>query len=478
MTAHPLKRALRSTAAKTLIGIVTIGTASIGFVSDILGLRDSKESEPTVITVLVESESDTENDATTDEINAGTYAQSPLSTTTSVGSFSQDPETALDLLRTVLAARASSGVLDVCGKQAVLLTATGLRLFKWIDGTSWSDFSELVMPPTDLLPVGMFVVDVPRDGIPDLLVTFERTGTDSPPSGVLAVPSTSIGCGQGYSWQYFSLPDGSFSRLVPGLEPSSSEFISRGTVSGIKTVRYQWSQEKQYFQFQSDSVANPGGEGSPVSEEVIRTFMTEYGKFTTSSFETMLQYVRPNSPAEQLVKFLLSGKRASRGAGYGEGSGFTVEPVGEDWRILFPGSATEYSNFVGENDKISTFRMNEIELENLIRYDDSNPVLSRQCTSSGACIGIRGVQLGNRTTYVALEIDTSAMIGRAKFGTSWLTTGANRQRHLSSTNAIVNSPNVSTWSIAYELAELPWGATLEVQVSVNGMTERVTLTVP
>jgi hypothetical protein len=405
-------------------------------------------------------------------------AEPPVSTTTSVVGSSEDPVSALDMLRTSLAARASSGVLDVCGKQAVLLTSTGLRLFKWLDATGWSDFSELVTPPTELLPVGMVVVDVPRDGIPDLLVTFERTGTDPPFSGVLAVPSTSIGCGQGYSWQYFSLPDGSFSRLVSSLEPSSSEFISRGSITAVNPARYQWSQERQYFQFQSESIANPSGEGSPFSETVIQNFMTEYGKFTTTSFETMLQYVEPNSPAEHLVKFLLSGKRASRGAGYGEGSGFKVEPAGKDWRILFPGPATIYSDFVGVNDKIATFRMNEIELENLIRYDDNSPLSSRQCTSSGVCIGVRGVQLGNRTTYVALEVDTSATVARAKFGGAWLTTGANRQRHLSSTNAIVNSPSISVWSLAFELAELPWGATLELQVSVNGMTERVTLSIP
>lgn len=477
MAAHFLTRALRSTAGKALIGIITVGTASISFVSDILGLRGGDESEPTVITVLVESESDTQRETPTEETLAETKAESPMLTTTSVVDYSDDPVSALDLLRTSLAARASSGVLDVCGKQAVLLTSTGLRLFKWVDATGWSDFSELVTPPTNLIPVGMVVVDVPRDGIPDLLVTFERTGTDPPSSGVLAVPSTSIGCGQGYSWQYFSLPDGSFSRLVSGLEPSSGEFVSRGSVSGVNPARYQWSQERQYFQFQSESTAKPDVEASPGGETVIRNFMTEYGKFTTSSFETMLQYVEPDSPAEHLVKFLLSGKRAGRAAGYGEGSGFAVEPIGDDWRILFPGPATVYSDFVVKNNKIATFRMNEIELVNLIRYDDNTPLSSRQCTSSGVCIGVRGVQLGNRTTYVALEVDTSATVARAKFGSAWLTTGASRQRHLSSTNAIVNSPSVSVWSLAFELAELPWGAEIELQVSVNGMTERVRLSI-
>jgi len=458
----------RSPFGKAIVGAITIATAGIGFISDILGLRSSDEAEPTVVTVLVTVEpSGKQKSSENDE-------ESVPTTTTAI----DDPAAALEVLRTTLVARASSGVLEVCGKKAVLLTSTGLKLYEWQVGTGWTDFSELVTPPTSLLPVGMVVVDVPRDGIPDLLVTFERTGADPPLSGVLGVPNTSIGCGQGYSWQYFSRSDGSFSQLVPNLEPLSGDFVSRDQMAAATPTRYLWNRERQYFQVRSDSPAVDTPQGSNVDSTVIANFMREYGKFTTASFTNMLQLVEPGSPAEQLVKFLLSGKIAGRDAGYGEGSGFVVEEVGGDWRILFPGPATVVSDFTGQNGKIRSFRMNEIELANLIRFDDSNPLVSRQCTASGVCVGIRGVQLGNRTTYVALEIDTSAAVVRAKFSGSSLTTGANRQRHLSSTNAVVNSPRVSIWSLAFELAELPWGATLEVQLSVNGTTERVTLRVP
>lgn len=466
MAARNILALFSSTAGKTVIGVITVGTASLGFISDILGLRSSDEAKTTVVTVLVD----------TNAAGSSTTTQS-VATPTTTSTLPDDPANALEALRTSLSARASSGVLDVCGKQAVLLTATGLRLFEWQEGRGWSDFSELVQPPTDLNPIGMVVVDIPRDGTPELLVSFERSGTQPPLSAVLAVPNTSIGCGQGYTWQYFSLSNGSFSQLVPNLEPAADVFTSRDSTTGAMPARYQWSQERQYFQYQSEIVTVPQQAGSKVDPNVVRQFIAEYGKFTTQSFTTMLQYVEPGSPAEYLVKFLLAGKRAGRDAGYGEGSGFAVEPSGDDWRILFPGPATVLSDFTGDNERIRTFRMNEIELENLIRYDD-NTTLSRQCTQSGVCLGIRGVQLGNRTTYVALEIDTSGALARAKFASSWLTTGSNRQRHLSSTNALVNSPNVSVWSLAYELAELPWGATLEVQVSINGTTERVALRVP
>jgi len=468
MNARPYLRLFRSTAVKAVVGVITVATAGIGFVSDILGLRSPNEVEPTVMTVLVTVEPSNERQPSED-------VEEPAPTTTAAV---DDPIAALETLRTTLAARASSGVLDVCGKQALLLTATGLRLFEWQEGTGWSDFSELVSPPTNLRPVGMVVVDVPSDGIPDLLVTFERTGTDPPLSGVLGVPNTSIGCGQGYSWQFFSRSDGSFSQLVPNLEPALGDLLSRDLTTSSSPSRYRWSQERQYFQFQSDTVSTTPQAGSTVDPIVVRNFITEYGKFTTASFTNMLQFVEPDSPAENLIKFLLAGKVAGRDAGYGEGSGFAVEDVEGDWRILFPGPATVVSDFTGENGKIRSFRMNEIELENLIRFDNSNPLASRQCTASGVCVGIRGVQLGNRTTYVALEIDTSTAVARAKFSGSSLTTGANRQRHLSSTNALVSSPRVSIWSLAYELAELPWGATLEVQLSVNGTTERVILKIP
>ena len=457
----------KSTTAKAVIGAVTVGTASLGFISDILGLRSSDEATTTVITVLVNS-----SDGNIPGQTQQTVAPSTTTTTP------DNPESALEALRTSLAARASSGVLNSCSKQAMLLTSSGLRLFEWIEGRGWTDFSELVQPPTNLSPVGMVVVDIPRDGIPDLLVSFERTGTQPPLSGVLGIPNTAIGCGQGYSWQYFNLSDGSFSQLVPNLEPASDGFTSRDVTSGSNLTRYAWSQDRQYFQVQGQATSTPALPGSTADSAVVRQFMTEYGRFSTQSFTAMLQLVEPGSPAEQLVKFLLAGKRAGRDAGYGEGSGFPIESTGEAWRILFPGVATVLSDFVGDSYRIGSFRMNEIEVDKLIRYDDSNPMLSRQCTQSGVCVGIRGVQLGSRTTYVALEIDTSQTTARAKFANSWLTTGSSRQRHLSSTNALVNSPNSSVWSVAYELSELPWGASLEVQLAVNGVTERVTLRIP
>lgn len=457
----------KSTAGKTIIGVVTVGTASLGFISDILGLGSSDEGKTTVITVLVNTNTASDNTP---------IASTAVPTTTST--VPDDPANALEVLRASLSARASSGVLDVCGKQAVLLTSTGLRLFEWLDGQGWVDFSELVQPPTELSPIGMVVVDIPFDGTPELLVSFERSGTQPPLSGVLAVPSTAIGCGQGYTWQYFNLSNGAFSQLVPNLEPAAGVFISRDSTTGSLPSSYQWSQDRQYFQYQSTAVPIPQQTGSTVDSNTVRQFITEYGKFTTQSFNAMLQYVEPKSPAEQLVKFLLAGKRASRDAGYGEGSGFMVEQSGDDWKILFPGPATVVSDFTGESGKIRTFRMNEIGLENIIRYDDSTPLVSQQCTQSGVCLGIRGVQLGNRTTYIALEVDTSGAVARAKFASSWLTTGANRQRHVSSTNAVVNSPSISVWGLAYELAELPWGASLEIQITVNGITERVNLKIP
>ncbi len=442
----------------------------IGFVSDILGLRSEESKVPTVITVLVESQARTQGDG--DESSPTT---SPPATTIS----SSDPASQLEVLRTDLAARASSGVLEVCGTRAFLLTSVELRMFEWIDGQGWKDFSDLVRPPTDLTPVGMAVIDVPNDGVPDILVSFGRVGSNEPLSGVLGVPDGAIGCGQGYSWQYFNRFDGSFSQLVPTLEPTGDGFVSNEAGSAASTVTYRWSAERDYFQFQSPLVSEALESSSNAADPlVIRQFVTEYGTFTTRSFNAMLQLVEANSPAESLIRFLLAGKQASRDAGYGEGSGFPVQPDGANWRILFPGPSTLLSHFTGERGTIRTFRMNEIELDNLIRFDTTTAMTSRRCTAGGVCFGVRGVQLGNRTTYIALEVDTSAAIGRVKFSNSWLTTGASRQRHLSSTNSVVNSPRVSIWGLAYELAELPWGASLEIEFSFNGVTERVSLVLP
>jgi len=456
--------------AKTLIAVATVGTAVIGFISDILGLRTDESKPPTVITVLVESQERLRID------NGETTQTTSVTTTTAP---SNDPALELEVLRTELAARASSGVLEVCGTRAFLLTSNELRMFEWIDGQGWKDFSDLVRPPTDLTPVGMAVIDVPNDGVPDILISFGRVGTNEPLSGVLGVPNDAIGCGQGYSWQYFNRSDGSFSQLVPALEPKGDGFTSKEASSATSSVAYRWSAERDYFQFQSPLLsASPESPSNAADPQVVRQFVTEYGKFTTQSFSAMLPLAEPNSPAESLIRFLLAGKQASRDAGYGEGSGFPIQPDGTNWRILFPGPSTLLSNFIGERGTIRTFRMNEIELDKLVRFDPTAGMNSRRCTSGGVCVGVRGVQLGNRTTYIALEVDTSAAMGRVKFSNSWLTTGASRQRHLSSTNSMVNSPRVSIWGLAYELAELPWGAALEIEFSVNGMRENLSLTLP
>lgn len=464
-----LMRLLKSPLAKTVVAIATVGTAVVGFVSDILGLRSEDTQAPTVITVLVETTEDSTQETTT---------SSTTSTSVAPATFIS-PQTALEELRTELSARATSGVLEVCGTRAFLLTSTELRMFEWLDDQGWKDFSALVQPPTELKPIGLVVIDVPKDGIPDILISFERLGSSEPLNGVLSVPNGAIGCGQGYSWQYFSKADGSFAQLVPRLEPSGNGFVSKELVGETNSVTYLWSSERDYFQVQSPLVSTtPETSTSTADPTVVRQFVTEYGKFTTQSFNSMLQMVEANSPAEQLTRFLLAGKQASRDAGYGEGSGFPTQPDGDNWRIFFPGLSTVLSDFRGENGKIKTFRMNEIELDKLIRFDASTLMLTRRCTNSGVCVGIRGVQLGNRTTYVAIEVDTSAMVGRVKFTNSWLTTGASRQRHISATLSLANSPRIVTWGTAYELAELPWGASLEIELSINGSAERLTLNLP
>ena len=367
----------------------------------------------------------------------------------------------------------------MCGTRAFVLTSTNLRMFEWLEGQGWKDFSGLVQAPTELRPIGMAVIDVPTDGIPDILISFERLGSNEPLNGVLSVPDGAIGCGQGYSWQYFNKSDGSFAQLVPRLEPTDNGFTSKESAGVVESVAYRWSAERDYFQVQTPLVSTtPEASNSAADPAVVRLFVTEYGKFTTQSFNSMLQLVEANSPAEQLTRFLLAGKQASRDAGYGEGSGFPVQPDGENWRISFPGLTTVLSDFRGENGTITSFRMNEIELDKLVRFDASTVMLSRRCTTSGVCVGIRGVQLGSRTTYVALEVDTSAMVGRTKFISSWLTTGASRQRHLSATISLASSPRIVIWGLAYELAELPWGASLEIELSINGSAERLTLNLP
>ena len=98
-----ITRLLKSNVIRTIASVVAVGAASIGFVSDILGLRGDDDESATVVTVLV-NESTTPTNFTVDP-----------TTTSVIGST--DPQVSLEQLRASLVARASSGILDGCGQQ-------------------------------------------------------------------------------------------------------------------------------------------------------------------------------------------------------------------------------------------------------------------------------------------------------------------------------------------------------------------------
>lgn len=467
VVANRITGIVRGKLIRVTVGVLTVATAGVGLVADILGLRSSGGDSPAVVATT---------DVSQPRVVLEDLKPEATTTTTTMIQESRSPVGLLAELQTELSARASSGVLEVCDTEAFLLTSNELLLFKWFDEKGWVDFSDLVRPPTALLPVGLAVVDIPRDGRPDIVVVFERSGSSPQLSGVLSVPNTATGCGQGYSWSFFGQPDGSFSQLVPNLETTSDGFLSRAT--SITLVEFRWNKELQYFQHVGSQTIGSVIDDLLGDPEIERQFAYLYGRFSTESFTAMLQLVEPNSPAERFILFLLDGKRAGRDAGFREGTGYPVSRVGEAWRIEFVGTPTLLTNFLGSQGKIRSFSMNEVPLEQLIRYQANAPIVSRECSESGVCLSVRGVQLGNRSTYIALEVDASATVASAKLTNAWLATGSIRQRQRSSTSGLVRSPRKSIWGLTFELSELPWGSSLEVQISVNGESERVFLQIP
>ena len=461
---------LRLFRSRTVRGVLAAGgavAAVFGFVSDVLGIRESQEVAPVAVTV---------------EVTAAPVSTTSSSTTVATPTTLQDldPESALEELRISLAARSSSGVLDGCGLHAMLLTSTGLKFFEWTDDR-WSDFSAIVDSVTSARQTGLQVVDIPADGNPDVLVTFDRVGAIPPSGGIWGLPpGVSVSCdpGAGFNWRYLGASDGSYGRLAPNLAIDGGARLTTRGPDDSTASELTWDDRNSVYVPIRPVLPTEIASSASVQTDVAARFMSSYAQFTTASFVAMLGEVTPGSPAESLVQFLLIGKRIQLDAGYGEGSGFPLIAEGQGYRIMFPGGGTRFDAFAGADGRISTFLMNGIPLDRLIRLDRSSPAAARACTTSGVCIGIRGVQLGIRTTYMALEVDASQTSRQVKFVEASLTTGSVRNMHVgASTPAPRRRPNAE-WSLAFPLSELPWGGTLEVVVAVGGDSERVSVVVP
>ncbi len=459
-----ISRLLKSNIVRTIASVVAVGAASIGFVSDILGLRDDEDKTATVVTILV-------NDSTT-QTNF-----TEQSTTTSMPG-STDPQISLEQLRASLVARASSGILDGCGQHALLLTSTGLKFYEWTNNT-WTDFSQNLQVPTLATPTGLLVVDSPSDGVPEVLVTFDRLGNSPPSGGIFGASPGTLGCGTGYTWRYFAGGDGSYSRVASNLRAMPNDSLTSRGLNDFEPVELKWDELNEiYAVAQNQTTEIPASISETVSPDVVARFMTAYSQFTSSSFASMLYDVTPGSPAESLVQFLLRGKQINISAGSGEGSGWQLENNDTSYRILFPGGGTTFDAFTGSDGKISSFDLNGIPLSKLVRLDRSTTAVARNCSVSGICIGVRGVQLGVRTTYLLLEVDSSQTSKVIKFIEASLTTSANKSRHLSGTTPALRKSAMTSWSLAFPLSELPWNGSLEIMISVDDIQERIVITLP
>ena len=459
-----ISRLFKSNIVRTIASIVAVGTASIGFLSDILDLRGSGEKSASATTVSV-------NDT-------AVSTTSIIASTTSTLSSSTDPQVALEQLRASLLARASSGILDECGQHALLLTSTGLKFYEWTNNR-WTDFSQNLQVPTLATPTGLLVIDSPNDGISEVLVTFDRLGNSPPSGGIFGVSPGTLGCGTGYTWRYFAGGDGSYSRIASNLRASTNSALTSRGLSDIEPVELEWNDLNEIYSITKDQTTQTTvSVTNSVSPEVVGRFMTAYSQFTSSSFASMLYDVTPGSPAESLVQFLLRGKQINTSAGYGEGSGWQLENNGSTYRILFPGGGTTFDAFTGIDGKITSFDLNGISLSKLVRLDRMPTAVARGCSVSGICVGVRGVQLGIRTTYLLLEVDSSQTSKVVKFIEASLTTSTNSSRHLSGTTPALRKSALTSWSLGFPLSELPWNGNLELTISVGNIQERITLTLP
>lgn len=442
----------RSKALRTAFGVVGVVVAAIGLISDVLGLRGGEPSQTVVVTVPVSVEP---TESALSEIALGDIS---------------DPQVALEKLRVDLSARASSGLIEECGLHAVLATRDGVRTYEWVD-SAWVEFSDALEKVTSAPPLGIQSIESAQGDARLLFVSFDRSGSDPPSGGVLALGET--GCESGFTWRYFSELDGSFTTVLRNLRITSGGQLTSSGIEG-RPVEFRWDEVGRYYAIKSSTNDESNDDGLPeVSSENASEFIANYARFTAQSFSSMLDMTEPGSPAERLVKFLLIGKQISRAAGHGEGSGFELIREGDGYRILTPGGGTFFDSFVGSNGLISGFRINSIDLDRLIRLDEGGSLSTKSCSSSGVCVRVRGVHLGARSAYFAVEVDSSQSSREVKFMEASLETPAGSQRQISATTPVVKGRPDGMWSIAFSLSDLPWGGRLSVALRIGNMTERV-----
>lgn len=446
----------RSKSLRTAFGVIGVVAAGIGLISDVLGLRSGEPSQTVVVTVPV---------------SVGSSVTAPSET---VPGDSSDPQVALEKLRVDLAAKASSGLIDKCGLHAVLATRDGVRIYEWID-SAWVEFTNALEQVTSAPPLGIQSIESAQEDAQLLLVSFDRSGSDSPAGGVLALGET--GCESGFTWRYFSELDGSFTTVLRNLRVGpDGQLISSGTEG--PSVEFRWDDVNRYYTIKSST--GEGSNNDTVSEvpsEITSEFIANYAKFTMQSFSSMLKMTEPGSPAERLVKFLLIGKQISRAAGHGEGAGFGLLREGDGYRIMTPGGGTFFDSFVGLNGQISGFRVNSIDLDRLIRLDETGGLSTKGCSISDVCVRVRGVHLGARSAYFAVEVDGSQTLREVKFMEASLETAAGSQRQVSATTPVVKSRPEGLWSLAFSLSDLPWGGRLTVALRIGNSIERVDLVI-
>lgn len=443
----------RGRSFRRLAGIAGLVVAGVGLVSDVLGLRGNDAPETVVITIPITSERSQAVDTTVVEQQG-----------------SGDPEVALEELRLKLAARSSSGLIDECGLHAVLATISGVRVYEW-NGTEWQDFSNSLEVTTSAAPIGIQLLAATEASGRDVMVTFDRDGTRPPSGGVVTLGSD--GCDVGFVWKFFAKSDGSFSRTVENLRALEDGGFESTTKDGQR-VKYVWDDTNRLYAISASGESSvPVDPGVAVQPEVVTNFVENYSRFSTDSFETMLRLTERGSPAEKLVQFLLLGKRISRDAGYGEGSGFEFVRESNGYRIMAPGGGTLLTGFSGSGGLIGTFNFNSIPLERLIRIDGGTVPTQRKCSTSGVCIGVRGIQLASRTVYFALEVDGSQTMREVKLREAFLESTAGSQRHIGATTPQVSRRPDALWSLAFPLSDLPWGGRLTVVLNVGGVPERL-----
>ena len=400
----------------------------------------------------------TDSEGATEQTTALTV-QSSYPTTT-LFSFSQEPQIALSQLSNQLLARDASLISEsTCGQFAVIVLDDSLKFFEWLD-KSWVDHSNLIT--TDAFQAGtprkVVSVDATRDATIDFVITFENPVEGQPFIGGVFAESDCA-----WNWEYFGGKDSLQTKSPMLLTYDEQNNILSGTQAGtISQIKVEYRYDPNQGEFISTAL-DPSTNYDDLS--LVDSYMTDLASWQIGGFRSMFYKSNEQSPAQQYAYHLLIGRQSEFDTGMKETVPFGLVRDGDRYKLCI-GTRCDYTmhDFVVENQKVSTFSISGIELSQIVHADTDIASTNQQCNDRNTCVTLRSVFHSYVTVYIGFEINCKDTLGEVAFVNSRLLTPSSETVSKTATAAPCRANGSRFWMVSYQTTSNPFGGSVVLRL--------------